>query len=436
MEKIYLKFSSLKNHIGLKRYAANTSWMIGEKILRMLMGLIVGIWVARYLGPDQFGLLSYSQSLVFLFSIVSTLGLDSIVVREIVRDETQRDKLLGSAFVLKFIGAIAILPILGTTVLYTDKGYETSLIIFILAFSTIFQSFNVIDFYFQSKVLSKYVAIANSFSLGIVSLIKIGLIAFNAPLKAFALVISLEMLITAIGLIYFYSRKAKLSMISWRFDKTTAKQLLEESWPLIISGAINSIYMKIDQVMIGEMIDLNAVGIYSAATRLSEVWFGIGVVVARSVFPAIVNAKKISEDFYLKRINMLFFWMVIGAYSLVFSVIFITDFIISVLYGVEYHAAGPILSIHIASVIFVYLGVASGRWLLTEGLVKYDLYRNLVAVIINIILNIILIRLVGITGAAIASLISYIVAFYIFDLFLIRTRPIFKMKTKALFLMR
>ena len=126
---------------------------MGEKILRMFVGLFVGIWVARYLGPDQFGLLSYAQSFVFLFVAISTLGLDGIVVRELVKDETRRNVLVGTAFGLKFIGALAILPVLGIAIQFTGNDSFTNLLIFIIASATIFQSFNAIDLYFQSKVL-------------------------------------------------------------------------------------------------------------------------------------------------------------------------------------------------------------------------------------------------------------------------------------------
>ncbi|HDY85387.1 MAG TPA: flippase, partial [Methylophaga sp.] len=144
------------------RYFQNTSWLMGEKILRMSVGLFVGIWVARYLGPEQFGLLSYAQSFVFLFTVIATLGLDGIVVRELVKDKTQRDVLLGTAFGLKLIGAFLILPILAIAVQLTSNDNYTNLLVFIIASATIFQSFNVIDFYYQSKVLSKYVALANT----------------------------------------------------------------------------------------------------------------------------------------------------------------------------------------------------------------------------------------------------------------------------------
>lgn len=436
MMQLRKKIQALAEHQGFRRYAANTSWMLAEKFLRMTVGLLVGVWVARYLGPEQFGLLSYAQSFVFLFTAIATLGLDSMVVRELVKDDSRRDELLGTSFGMKLIGAVAILPILGTAVYFTSNDAAINTLVFVVAISTIFQSFNVIDFYYQAKVQSKYVALANSIALGVSSVIKVGLIFADAPLIAFAIMVSFESLVVAIGLFYYYFKVSKMNFFGWKFRIEVAVTLLKESWPLIISTALNSIYMKIDQVMLGSMASAGAVGVYAAATRLSEVWYGIGVVVARSLFPAVVNAKIKSYHLYLKRIKSLFFGMTLSAYILIASVYFFSDKIISLLYGSEFFEAGAVLAVHIVSVVFVYLGVSSGRWLIAEGLVKLDFYRNLLGVTVNIVLNYYLIDSMGALGAAYASLASYVVAFYIFDIFVKDMRPIFYIKTKSLFLIR
>ena len=241
------KFNQLKNHAGFMKYFQNTSWLMCEKILRMGVGLFVGVWVARYLGPEQFGLLNYAQSFVFLFTAIATLGLDGIVVRELVKNENRRDALLGTAFGLKLIGALLILPVLILAVKLTSNDEYTNLLVFIIASATIFQSFNVIDFYYQSKVLSKYVAFANSISLALSSTIKIVLLFKEAPLISFALMTLFDSVVLAIGLIYYYRKKPGHNLFGWSFNKETAKSLLKDSWPLMLSGLVISVYMKVDQ---------------------------------------------------------------------------------------------------------------------------------------------------------------------------------------------
>ena len=296
----------LNSHEGFKRYFANTSWLFAEKIIRLVIGLFVGVWVARYLGPAKYGLLNYVQAFVGLFSAFATLGLDGIVVRELVKDENKKDLLLGTAFWLKVVGAFVMLVMLGVAVQFTSNDHYTNILVFIVAGSTIFQAFNVIDFYFQAKVLGKFIAMANSISLFISSIVKIVLILMKAPLIAFAWAVLFDNVALAIGLVYFYV-KNKPSIVTnkmrqfilWKFNKSTAMSLLRDSWPIILSGIVLMIQARIDQVMIQEMVGSTEVGYYSVALRLIESFGFVIVLINNSIFPALVNAKKVSQK--LKR---------------------------------------------------------------------------------------------------------------------------------------
>ncbi len=294
---------------GFKKYFANTSWLIVEKVFRSVLLLVVGVYVVRYLGPGQFGLLSYAISLFALFSAINTLGLDSIVVRELVKNEIKRDELLGTAFFLKLAGAFSVLAVLYIVIHFTSSDSLSNLLIFIIASSAIFQSFSVIDFYFQSKVLSKYVVYVQLVLLTVSSCIKLFLIWFQAPLLYFAVVFLVDGIILAIGLTIAYLSQ-KLNIFDWRFRTELAVRLLKDSWPLILSGIAVSIYMRIDQVMIKHMLDTEAVGQYAAAVKLSEVWNFIPMIICSSLFPAIINAKNRSKEFYQARLQKLYNLMV------------------------------------------------------------------------------------------------------------------------------
>ena len=391
--------------------------MLGEKILRMFVGLFVGIWVARYLGPEQFGLLSYAQSFVFLFTAIATLGLDGIVVRELVKDESRREELLGTAFGLKFIGAILILPVLWLAVQLTSNDTYTNLLVFIIASATIFQSFNVIDFYYQAKVKSKYVALANSLALAASSAVKIILILTEAPLMAFAVMVTFDAFVLSLGLVFFYKVSSRKKLFSWKFRACTAKRLLKDSWPLILSGLVISVYMKIDQVMIKEMLDSDAVGQYAAAVRLSEAWYFIPMVIANSVFPAIINAKKVSNELYLQRLQRLYTLMVWMAIGIALPMTFLSDWLTTLLYGQEYQEAGIVLMVHIWAGVFVFLGVAFTKYLTSENLVIKSFYRTTFGAVTNVALNFFLIPVYGIVGAAIATLLGQMFANLVYDIF-------------------
>ncbi len=424
-------FHQFRYHAGFKKYFVNTSWLFVEKILRMVVGLFIGVWIARYLGPEQFGLLSYAGAFVGLFTAIATLGLDGIVVRELVKDESSRNVLLGTTFILKLIGAFGVLLFLAIAINVTSNDYYTNVLIFIIASATIFQSFNVVDFYFQSRVLSKYIVYAKVISLFISSVVKIILIVNGAPLIAFAWVILFDSMILALGFLFFYLY-LHLSFKSWKFQKDVAARLLKDSWPLILSGIVVSIYMKIDQIMIKEMLDSDAVGQYAAAVKLSEAWYFIPIVIATSLFPAIINAKTKSEELYYARLQKLYDLMVLIAISVAIPMTFMSDWIVKWLYGTQYNEAGSVLMIHIWAAIFVFLGVASGKWFIAENLQILSFFRTFYGMLINIILNILFIPKYGIQGAAFATLFSQFMAAYLFDLFSYKTRNMFYMKTKSL----
>ncbi|WP_257639659.1 flippase [Campylobacter concisus] len=429
------KIISLKNHQGFMKYFKNTSWLFFEKILRMFVGLFVGIWVARYLGPERFGLFSYAQSFVGLFTAIATLGLDSIVVRELVKNESKSNELIGTAFYLKLMGAILTLLVLAIATYFTSNDRYTNLLVFIMASATIFQSFNVIDMYFQSKVLSKYIVFSNIISLFASSIVKIILILIDAPLVAFAWAILFDSIVLALGFIYFFLKYSTLMVRKIYFSKLIAVDLLKNSYPIILSSAVIAIYLKIDQVMIKSMLGEIAVGQYTAATKLSESFYFIPLVISYSFFPAIVNSKNCNEIYYA-RLQMLYNLVVWIAIAIALPVTILSDNIIDILYGDQYYQAGSILMIHIWTNILISIGVISGDWFVAENLQIFAFWRSFCGASINIILNFLLIPKYGIQGAAVATLISYFIANLAFDFFNKKTRKIFFIKLKTVILTR
>jgi len=422
----------IENHNSFLKYLKNMSWLFAEKILRILIGLFVSVWVVRYLGPDKFGLLSYAQNFVGIFSSIAALGLDGIVVREFVKNKNLSNNLIGTVFFLKLSGAIIIFPILFFAIQFTNNDTYTNHLIFIIASGILFQSFNIIDLYFQSKVLSKYVVCANVISLCLSSIIKIIFILNKVNLINFVWLVLFDNIVLATTLVIFFRRGNSTFIKKYKFKIILALSLLKDSWPLIFSGIAVSIYMRIDQVMIKELIDTHAVGIYAAAVRVSELWYFIPLAIVSSLLPAIVNAKKQSQELYLKRIQKLYDLMVWLAVAIALPMTCFSNLIMELLFGNEYKGSGEILMIHIWSGVFVFIGLAFGRYLLVENQTKKSLYRTVFGVIVNIILNYLLIPTYGIKGAAIATLISQISANYLYDIIDKDLHQQLKMKTKSL----
>jgi O-antigen/teichoic acid export membrane protein len=407
--------------------------MFAEQVLRIIAGLFVGIYVARYLGPEQFGIYSYAAAFVSLFGAIAGLGLNGIVVRDLVNHPQERDVYLGTAFWLKLCGALLTLGLLAVVVQFTGNDATTKLYIFIIASGLIFQSFDVVDFYFQSKVLSKYVSMARLIQLALSSVLKLYFIFIQADLFWFVLVSLIDQISLALALAFAWWRQ-KLGSFFVRFELVTAKAMLRNSWPLILSGIAVTLYMRIDQVMIKEMLGEREVGLYSAAVKLSEAWYFVPVIITTSLFPAIVNAKKISQELYYQRMQRLCTLMTWLAIAVALPMTFMADWLVSLLYGHHYREAGSVIAIHIWGAVFVFLGIASGVFFTAENYTRKSLYRTASGAVSNMLLNLALIPSYGINGAAVATVLSQFVANYLYDLFDSSTRRLLVVKTRAIFM--
>lgn len=423
------KYRELLSNEGVSKYGKNTLWLMSEKVLRMTLGLFIGVWVARYLGPEEFGVLSYATSYVALFSAFASLGMDGIVVRELVKDSSKEQVILGTAFLMKLLGSILMMILVSVTLIIYPNDNNT--IVLIIASTAIFQSFNVIDFYFQAKVQGKYIAISNIISLLCASFAKLLMIINHASLEYFAYVILFEITVLSISYIYFYFKR-NMSILKWKTNYIVAVNLIKDSWPLIFSSLLVTLYMKVDQVMLNNMLGPESVGYYTAATRLSEVWYFIPVVICNSLFPAILNAKKISHELFLERLQKLYDLMLWLALFIAFFVTLITDPLVDFLYGSTYSSSSLILLVHVWSSVFVFIGVASSKWFIAEGLQKQALYRTIAGLLVNIILNYLLIEKYGAIGAAFATLVSQMMASYLFNLFNVKTRNVFFMQSRSI----
>ena len=418
---------------GVKKYLTNSSWLLTDRILRLIIGFFVGIYIARYLGPDRFGILNYSFSYVALFSSIASLGLDEIVISDILKGNANQKAILGTSFILKVIASIIIVLVICISFYFQINSPIVNTYILILSFSTVFQSFNVIDLFFQSKVKAKFSVIANFINLALNSIIRLLLIFYQASLIYFVISYLLDTVFISIGLFTFYKNQNNPNFFKY-FDFKIARNLLSRSWPLIFSGLVIVIYMRVDQIMIKQMLGFKSVGAFSIAVKLTELWYFIPAAIGSSVFPAIVNSKESNDGKYYFRIYSLLSFMVLFTIIVSVPTICFSDFLISSLYGVEYKDAIPVLKIYIWATVFVSIGIVSSKWFILENLNKITLYRCIIGVIVNILLNFWLIPIFGIAGAAFSTVISQFIQSYFSNIFFSRTRKIFVLQTKALFL--
>jgi len=432
-----MKLPSIKgfDEEAFNKYLKNTGWLMLARVGSLVIKILVGFAITNYLGKELNGILNYPTAFTTFFIAAAALGLDGFTTRELLRTPENRDRLLGTSFCLKLIGGIAIIPLIyfAFELWSAQKPIETPLsFILIVGLTGITQAFYITDSYFQSKVQAKYVMRVQVFGNIFSALIKLVFIFFKLSIEWFVLGLLLDTIILAFGYIYFYQIKVG-SIFKWVFDSSLAKYLLKHSWPLALSAVLVSIYMKIDQLMVENYLGTGSLGIYSTVVQLSESWYFIPVAIVTSVFPAIMNAKRDDPQRYQRRLQNMYDIMVWLSLSVAIFMTFASPIIYHLVYKPEFWDGAHVLTVHVWAGVFVFLGSASGQYLIAEGYTKLSMIRTGMGALINIVLNMIWIPKYGIMGAALATLVAYFTATF-FIILIPKTRQQGIMMLKSLFL--
>ena len=411
---------------------SNMGWLFFDRILRVGLGLIVGAWVARYLGKADFGLLNYATTFVALFGAFTTLGLTDIVIRDIVKEPAAKEEILGTAFWLRFFGGVFVVIMSIAAIFFLRPGDVLARwLVTIVAVSTIFESSGVVDLWFQSQVRSKYTVWSKSTAYLLANVFKITAILLGAPVIYFAVAVLLEVTLTAAGLAFNYRRRGN-SFRAWQPNLARARHLLSDSWPLALSSLMVLVYMRVDVIMLGEMSGDAAVGLYTSVSRLIDYSAFIPLVIASSLFPSLVKSKERGAAFYKERLQQFYDVNAAIAYGIILVAVPLAPLLILGLYGSGYAAATPIFVIYIWANLFLYVGIARSRQLINDGILKFSLLTSALGVVINVGINLVLIPQYEGVGAAIATVAAQIVAGYLSSFFLLRRSNVWLLQTKAL----
>jgi len=391
--------------------AISSAWLLAEKLFILGLAFAVTVLLARYLGPNQFGALNYAMAAVAIIGAFTTLGLGGgTVVRELVNHRDQQREIVGTALVLRIAGSFAGLII--AVVLAWFAGLSERNLIVLAALSLPFDAAASLRLFFEARVASQQVAIATILAAIAGALLRIIGIYFGSPLWVFAAIIPMQAALTAFALTFAFS-KFGFPLTNLCFSASQAGRLLHESWPLMLSAAGAVLYLKLDQFMLGEMAGMSAVGTYSVASRLSEVWYVLPTIVGASIAPRIFELRASDPARYEFRLKQAFgysFWLGVAVAAIMSAIA--TPLIVA-LYGEPYAGAGLMLSVHIWTCPAVFLGVILQKWFLAEHLLLHSFRRHLLGAAVNIVLNLLLIPRWGGVGAAVATLVSYTVASFL-----------------------
>lgn len=414
-----------------RKIVKNVSWAVAGKIVNVIYALFIGVLVARYLGPEQFGLMNYVISYVTLFSIIATFGLNGIEVRELAKMPEKKDAILGTAFIIRFILSLfTILTIIITLLIFESDKY-TMVMVIVYSSYLIASSMDVIRNYFTSIVQNEYVVKTEIIRTIVGAGIKILLLVNKCSLTWFIVANTFDFFFIAGGYMYSYRKKVG-NIMKWTFDLRIAKFLSKESFPLLLSGAATIIYQRIDQIMIRNMIDNSALGQFSVALRITNLVVFIPNIIASTITPILVEAKQKNYKLYLKKREQFMDGIIWSSILMALIVSITANPAISLLFGDKYLDAIPVLQILAWKAVLIGLFVGSGQIMIIENIQRWAVLRNLIGMLICVIANYLLIPTLGIIGSAIATLITMLFTGFIAHIFIKPYRFLFKMQLNSL----
>lgn len=416
-----------------KKIASNVIWSLGGKIVNMASALFVGILVARYLGPENYGIMNYVISYVAIFTVFATFGLDNIEIRELSRQNDKKDTILGTCFSLRIL--FAILAYLG--IVFSLFIYKTDRFTFlmILAYGlTLFTSTgNILRNYFTSIVQNKYIVKSEIFRTFIGAGIKILLLLFKAPLEYFIYAQIFDTILVASG--YYISYKSIVGSVRlWKFDKTIVGFILKESFPLVLSGAAVIIYQRIDQVMIGNMLDKAEVGYFATAGKFVDLIVFLPTVLVQTVTPMLIRAKENHPETYEVKKKTFVSITTWTAVLIALIISLLSYWLIMYTYGIKYAPAIPVLQIMAFKAVGMALSASGGQIIIMEGIQRWAFIRNIIGCLICIVLNYLFIPQFGIIGSAVVTIITVLFTGCLANIFIPSYYDIMKIQLYAIFL--
>lgn len=410
----------------------NAGWIIGGRIYHMLLAFIVGLLTARYLGPGNYGLINYAATYTSFFASFCTLGINSVIIKNFVDHPDEEGETIGSAVILRAVSSVlSVIMIMGITLVADRNETTTHVVVFLCAIGVLFQVMDTLNYWFQSRLESKYAAYSTIISYTVVSVYKVWLLATGKSVEWFAVSTSVDYLVVAIVLLIVFKKKngPKFSF-SWK----KAKELLGSSYHFILAGLMVSIYGSTDKFMLKQMLNESEVGYYSMALSLCNTWVFVLAAIIDSMYPTILQSFGKDNELFEKRNKQLY--TIVFYLSVVVSAgisIFASP-IVRILYGDSYAPAAVPLRIITWYTAFSYLGIARNAWIVSYQKQNYLKYLYIGSAFTNVILNALLIPAMGSAGAALASLVTQMSTILFFPALIKELRPNVKLMIDAVLL--
>lgn len=425
-------YSRFFKRVEAQQVANNTVWIIIDRMIRIALGMITGVWVARYLGPVDFGKLTYVNSFIILFTPITNFSIDSLIVRDLARFPERKSEILGSGFVLKFFASVFGF-VAAVTIMYFLKPNDSEMLwmVFILGSCFFFQAFDIIDLFFQSILKSKYPTYVRTAAFILLSGVKIILILNNAPLSAFIWSYVAEIGLGCFGLIAIYTYKNEF-ILQWKANIRQTTSYFSHSGIMILQSVALVSQTKIDQIIVGQFVSENDLGQYAVAMRMVDIILFLPMAIYASYSPKIAEAKLRNEEVYQSKLANFFSLMTWLSITIAVFMLLLGQWGIEFLFGNSYIFAGLLFSFSGIRLIAAFVGVSKSVYYVNENLLKHSLYCLMAGAVVNIGLSILLVPKIGAIGAIWANIFGFIASMFLIDLFFVKTRTQLSLFIKSL----
>lgn len=419
---------------SINRVGENILWLIGDKLFRIALGVVVLGAIARYLGLSQFGVLNYAVGLMAIFASVASLGIEGIVIRELVKSPNKASVILGTAFVLRCSGAIFAVGLVFLSGLVTRNSDVIAPLALVVSLAFLPQSFEVIDLWFQKNIQSKFTVMAKGLAALLGAGVKISLVLWKAPLMWFGVALAFDAVFNAVVLVYQFRLRGQ-SIRAWTPSIDIARVILRDSWPLIFSGFLVAVYMRVEQVLVMNFLGEASAGVYYAATRITEVWLFVPGLILSSVYPLLVEKRHNDLLAFRAQMQNVFDLLTGLGFGIAVGATVLAPFAIPLIYGPKYTGAISILLILAWGAPVVFSGSARAQYFLLENLTIYHTWSALIGIATNTSLALWLMPRFGARGAAMGAIAGYCISAYATSLVFSRLRECGRLQTKAFLLL-
>lgn len=424
----------IKGKIIRSKETKNAIWIIGGRVVQMVISFFVGILTARYLGPGNYGILNYAGAYVAFFTAFCTLGINSVILKDFVDHPDEQGQAIGTTLILRGLSSVLSSIMIIGIVMAIDTGESLTIMVTALcSVALVFQVADTLNYWFQSRYQSKVSSVATLIAYIVTSSYRIYLLIMQKDIKWFAFATSVDCICVAVILFWVY-KKENGPKLSFSFYK--AKELLGASYNYILASMMVAIYGQTDKMMLKQMLDETSVGYYSLASTINNMWVFFLAAIIDSLYPTIIRYANENRILFEKKNRQLYAIVIYISMFVAVGFMLFGELIIKILYGETYLPAAMPLKIVCWYTVFSYLGMARNAWIVSTNNQKYLKYICGGAAVANVLLNLLLIPVWGASGAALASLVTQISTIVFIPLLIPNMRPNVKLMLEALMLQK